>query len=266
MTEFNAEKTAEQMVSWIKNWFDHNPANHGCKAVIGISGGKDSAIVAAACVKALGKDRVFGVLLPDGDQETDSGMDVCIHLDIEYTLVDIGPIMDAFYKELEPTYSQNELNTVVTFNTPARIRMAMLYAISGQVNGRVANTCNWSEDYVGYATKYGDAAGDFSPLSDLTVTEVKQVGYALGLPEKFIEKTPADGLCGKSDEDALGFTYEVLDKYIRTGNIDCKDTQFKIEYLRAKGLHKLQPMPKFENPMLKGLLRFPLAGGGKEQV
>ena len=104
-------------------------------------------------------------------------------------------------------------------NLPARLRMAATYAVAQSMNGRVANTCNLSEDWVGYATRYGDAAGDFSPLSRLTVQEVKAVGLELGLPEKLVHKTPIDGLSGLTDEENLGFSYAVLDNYIRTGAV-----------------------------------------------
>lgn len=124
--------------------------------------------------------------------------------------------------------------------------MATLYAISQSVNGRVANTCNLSEDWVGYATRYGDAAGDFSPLSQLTVSEVKAIGRELGLPSELVNKTPIDGLCGKTDEDNLGFTYDILDKYIRTGEIDNKDIKNKIDSMHEKNLFKLQLMPSFQ--------------------
>lgn len=127
--------------------------------------------------------------------------------------------------------------------------MATLYAFAQSMDGRVANTCNLSEDWVGYATRYGDGAGDFSPLSDLTVTEVKAIGRVLGLPTELIEKTPTDGLCGKTDEDNLGFTYEVLDEYIRTG--ECKDKAVRqiIDEMHENNVFKLAPMPKFISGM-----------------
>ena len=137
------------------------------------------------------------------------------------------------------------MNTVAEFNTPARIRMAALYAVSGIVGGRVANTGNLSEDWVGYSTKFGDAAGDFSPLADLTVSEVKDVGRELGLSSRFIDKTPIDGLCGKTDEDNLGFTYEILDKYIREGVCEDLAVKEKIDNLHELNLHKSSPMPTF---------------------
>ena len=124
--------------------------------------------------------------------------------------------------------------------------MATLYAVSQSVNGRVANTCNLSEDWVGYSTKFGDAAGDFSPLSRLTVSEVKAIGRELGLPAELVDKTPSDGLCGKTDEMNLGFSYDVLDKYIRTGVIEDEAVKVKIDSMHMKNLFKLQPMPCFE--------------------
>ena len=114
------------------------------------------------------------------------------------------------------------------------------------MNGRVANTCNLSEDWVGYSTRYGDAAGDFSPLGGLTVQEVKAIGKELGLPIELVEKTPSDGLTNKSDEDNLGFTYAVLDKYIRTGVCEDPDTKARIDYKHATNLFKLLPIPHFE--------------------
>ena len=124
--------------------------------------------------------------------------------------------------------------------------MCMLYAISQSRNGRVANTCNLSEDYVGYATRYGDGAGDFSPLANLTVTEVKAIGRELGLPYELIDKTPSDGLCGLSDEDNLGFSYDTLDKYIRQGICEDEYIKAKIDSMHEKNLFKLQLIPTFK--------------------
>lgn len=133
-------------------------------------------------------------------------------------------------------------------NLPARIRMTTLYAIAQSLpnGGRVANTCNLSEDYVGYSTKYGDAAGDFSPLSGLLVSEVKQIGYELPIPRDLVDKTPSDGLCGKTDEDNLGFTYAQLDAHIETGTCGVSEIDSKIETMHEHNLHKLRLMPHFE--------------------
>lgn len=238
---FDAKKVKNEIVEWIRNWFEQNGKD--CMAVVGISGGKDSSVVAALCVEALGKDRVIGVLMPQGEQS-----------DIEYSkmLVDflditritcniegtVNEVLESFEGVVSPTPQ-------TTTNLPARIRMATLYAISQSVNGRVANTCNLSEDWVGYATKYGDAAGDFSPLSQLTVTEVKAIGRELGLPSELVDKTPTDGLCGKTDEDNLGFTYAELDAYIRDGIEPNEEVKAKIDSMHEKNLFKLQPMPSF---------------------
>ena len=241
MSNFDVKKATNDCVQWIKDFFEQNGKD--CMAVVGISGGKDSSVVAALCVEALSKDRVIGVLMPQGEQS-----------DIEYSkmLVDflditritcniegaVNEVLESFEGVVSPTPQ-------TTTNLPARIRMATLYAISQSVNGRVANTCNLSENWVGYATKYGDDAGDFSPLSQLTVTEVKAIGRELGLPSELVDKTPTDGLCGKTDEDNLGFTYAELDAYIRDGIEPNEKVKTKIDSMHEKNLFKLQPMPSF---------------------
>ncbi len=242
MYNFDAEKTCKDCIDWIKSWFAEN--GEGCTAVVGISGGKDSSVVAALCVAALGRERVLGVLMPQGVQaDIDYSRDLCETLGIKNITVNVKNAIDAVMGELDGVL---EVSNQTRFNLPPRIRMSVLYAVSQSVNGRVANTCNLSEDYVGYSTKFGDSAGDFSPLSRLTVAEVKAIGRVLGLPEKFIEKPPIDGLCGKTDEDNLGFTYAVLDRYIREGIIDCAQTKEKIDSMHRRNLFKLLPMPCFE--------------------
>lgn len=244
MYNFDAKKVKDECVQWIRDWFKEN--GDGCKAVVGISGGKDSSIVAALCVEALGKDRVVGVLMPNGVQfDIAVALDLCKVLDIEYHIVNIHNAFLAVKREVKSSLDDH-WSEQTAMNLPARLRMCVLYAVSQTVGGRVANTCNLSEDWVGYATRYGDGAGDFSPLSNLTVTEVKAIGYECGLPERFIEKTPIDGLCGKTDEDNLGFTYVVLDKYIRTGEIDDPKIKEKIDMMHEKNLFKLQLMPSFK--------------------
>ncbi len=241
MYSFDAKKTALECVKWIREWFSLN--GDGCKAVIGISGGKDSSVVAALCVAALGKERVLGVLMPQGEQfDINYSQELCKELGIESVTVNVKGAIDAILAEMD---GKVELTNQTRFNLPPRVRMATLYAVSQSVNGRVANTCNLSEDYVGYSTKFGDMAGDFSPLSRLTVFEVKEIGRALGLSEKFIEKPPIDGLCGKTDEDNLGFTYAVLDRYIREGVIENEDTKNKIDRMHRQNEFKLKPMPCF---------------------
>lgn len=231
-----------QIVKWIQDWFEKN--GKGCKAVVGISGGKDSSIVAALCVEALGRENVFGVLMPNGEQfDIDVSHKLVEHLGIESAVINIKDAYDGVVGEMMKTFDKFEGQAKV--NLPPRLRMSVLYAVSQTVNGRVANTCNLSEDWVGYATRYGDGAGDFSPLSRLTVQEVKSLGRVLGLPNKYIEKVPIDGLCGKTDEDNLGFTYEVLDKYIRTGICDDPEIKAKIDDMHEKNLFKLQLMDCF---------------------
>lgn len=242
MNDFNAIDVKNKCVDWIKNFFEEN--GKGCNAVVGISGGKDSSIVAALCVEALGKDRVIGVLMPNGEQSDISySYFLCGNLGIKFVTV---PIENAVNGVLKAMKENVDISNQTVINLPARIRMSTLYAVSQSMNGRVANTCNLSEDWVGYSTRYGDAAGDFSPLSNLTVTEIKQIGRVLGLPDDLIDKIPTDGLCGKTDEDNLGFTYDVLDRYIRTGKIEDKEVKKRIDTMHEKNLFKLQLMPSFQ--------------------
>ena len=239
---FDAKKVKEDIVKWIIKWFEEN--GQGCNAIIGISGGKDSSIVAALCAKALGNDKVIGVMLPNGQQtDLSDGIELCELLNIKNYIVNINDSYFGLLKEISKSLPKIEKATEI--NLPPRLRMSALYAIAQSTNGRVANTCNLSEDWVGYSTRYGDSAGDFSPLSNLTVGEVKAIGRELGLPAKFVDKTPADGLTGKSDEDNLGFTYDVLDRYIREGICEDIDTKNKIDRLHNMNLFKLGFMESF---------------------
>lgn len=261
---FNAEKVKNDCVEWIQEWFKKN--GNGCNAIVGISGGKDSSIVAALCAEALGKNRVIGLLMPNGVQDDiDVAIDLVKHLGIKYSRVNIKQAVNCILYSLKPTYDEggfirkfknpddeesvivntSEVSEQTQINLPARIRMATLYAFSQSNNGRVANTCNRSESFVGWETRYGDAVGDFAPLQNLTVFEVKEVGRALGLPDKFIDKVPSDGLCGATDEEKFGFSYDVLDKYISIGEIEDKEIQKKIDSMYMKSMFKRLPMPSF---------------------
>ena len=238
---FEAEKIKQECVRWIQEFFTYN--GKGCNAVIGISGGKDSSIVAALCVEALGKDRVIGVLMPNGAQaDIDMAKLLVNTLGIKHYIVNIKDAVDGVVKNIP-----FELSEQSKINLPARIRMSTLYAVSQSHNGRVANTCNLSEDWVGYSTRYGDSVGDFSPCSNLTVDEIKQIGRLCGLPDVLVDKVPSDGLCGKTDEDNLGFTYAELDKYIRTGKISDANKKKKIDEMHERNKFKLKLMPSF-NP------------------
>ena len=239
---FDALKVKNDCVNWIRDFFEKN--GKGCNAVLGISGGKDSSVAAALCVEALGKDRVIGVLMPCGEQhDIDSAYMLVNHLGIKHFVVNIKEAVDSVINAMPEGM---ELTPITKMNLPPRIRMATVYAISQSNNGRVVNTCNLSEDWVGYSTRYGDSVGDFSPMSFLTVTEVKAIGRLLGLPEELVEKTPIDGLCGKSDEENLGFTYEELDRYIREGVIDDPKKKEIIDTKHRNNLFKLEFMPCFK--------------------
>ena len=214
MLGFLPQLAVDRTVQWIQAYFAGSAQK---KAVVGISGGKDSSVVAALCARALGAEHVLGVMLPDGEQpDIEASYDLVYHLRIPFVKLDISPLPSLLLShmksiDIEPT------EQAIT-NLPARIRMAALFAVAQSVGGRVANTCNLSEDFIGYSTLFGDNAGQFAPISQFTVTEIKEMGRALGLPDHLINKPPADGLCGKTDEENLGFTYDTLDQYIRTGS------------------------------------------------
>lgn len=236
MSVFMPYCAIEYILKWIRDYFSESAQK---KAVIGISGGKDSSVVAALCARALGTENVLGVMLPDGEQpDIEASYDLVHHLGIPFVKLDISPLPETLLShmrsiDIEPT------EQAIT-NLPARIRMAALFAVAQSVGGRVANTCNFSEDYVGYATLFGDNAGQFAPIADFTVTEVKAIGHALGLPDHLVEKTPTDGLCGKTDEENLGFTYDMLDQYIRTASCPDREVLNRIRELHERNGFKLE--------------------------
>ena len=247
---FDPELEKERLIAWIQDFFEENGKD--CKAVVAVSGGKDSSVTAALLKEALGKDRVFGVMLPNGDQaDIDVSRRLVSLLDIPHTTVNIRACFEGLMGELKAQLPGGITEQLVV-NLPARLRMAAVYAVSQSMNGRVVNTCNLSEDWVGYATRYGDGAGDFSPLSKLTVQEVRGLGLALGLPEDIVFKTPTDGLSGSTDEERLGFTYDILDRYIRTGV--CEDPKVKdmIDLKHRQNVFKIRLMPVYphQGPIL----------------
>ncbi|MDR0889977.1 MAG: NAD(+) synthase [Oscillospiraceae bacterium] len=239
---FPVTHVTEALIAWIRDWFEKNGKD--CNAIVGISGGKDSSTVAALCVAALGRERVIGVLMPNGVQsDIDMSELLVSHLHIAHYTVNIA---QAYSGALGAVASAiGELSEATTINLAPRIRMATLYAVAQSRNGRVANTCNLSEDWVGYSTRYGDNAGDFSPLSMLTVQETKAIGRHLGLPEVLIEKVPIDGLCGQTDEEKLGFSYDVLDRYIREGVCENNAIRARIDHLHEMNLFKCRYMDVF---------------------
>ena len=241
---FDAKKVKDACVQWIRDWFEEN--GPGCNAVLGISGGKDSSVCAALCVEALGKERVIGVTMPNGVQpDIADSIKLINHLGIKRYDINIGAAFDALMAEVEAKLGESA-SSQTRINMAPRLRMTAVYAVSQSNNGRVVNTCNLSEDWVGYSTRWGDAAGDFSPLGGLTVQEVVEVGKVLGLPIDLVVKTPSDGLCGKTDEDNLGFTYAVLDRYIRTGVCEDPATKALIDRKHVMNLFKLKPIPHFD--------------------
>ena len=240
--KFHAEEMTNAQIHWIRAWFWKN--GRGCNAVIGISGGKDSSVCAALCTAALGKERVIGVLMPNGTQnDIPDSYQLVGHLGIRSVIINIEGAVNSIREQLEG--SGISPTSQAGINLPPRIRMAALYAVSQSMNGRVINTCNLSEDWVGYSTRYGDSAGDVSLLGKLTVQEVKAIGRHLGLPENLIEKTPSDGLCGSTDEQKLGFSYAVLDRYIREGFCEDPVIREKIDELHRRNKFKMETMEAF---------------------
>ena len=255
MLYFNANAAKHACVKWIQDWFKEN--GDGCNAIVGISGGKNSSVVAALCVEALGKDRVIGVMMPcDYQRDINDSVSLITHLKIPFTEVNIFDAYKGVVENISNLFTMQDsgwyagefikISDQTKINLPARIRMATLYAVSQSVNGRVANTCNLSENYIGYSTRWGDSVGDFAPLANLTCSEVVQLGEALGLPDELIHKTPSDGLCGKSDEDNFGFTYAELDRYILEEECDDPAVAEKIDRMHRKNMFKLRPIPEFD--------------------
>lgn len=245
MSNFDAKKVKEEIVQWIQEWFRDNGRN--CNAIVGVSGGIDSSVVTALCVEALGRNRVVGVLMPCGEQkDIKYGYYLCGQLGIRFDEINIKNAVDGVVKSLKSGVTIYPiLSSQTMINLPARIRMVTLYAYSQSMNGRVANTSNLSESWVGYDTRYGDSVGDFSPLFNLTKAEIFEIGKELDLPECLLYRTPADGLCSQTDEERWGFSYEVLDKYIRTGECEDEKIKEKIDSMHEKNLFKMLPMPCF---------------------
>ena len=240
---FCAKEIKKSLIQWTRDWFDKN--GKGCNAVIGISGGKDSSVCAALCVEVLGKERVIGVLMPNGVQsDIAHSRQLVEYLGIQNVTINIADAVSAVHTQLKE--ADIEVSEQTKINLPPRIRMSVLYAVSQSMNGRVINTCNLSEDWVGYSTRYGDSAGDVSLLGKLTVQEVKALGHELGLPENLVDKTPSDGLCGSTDEQKLGFTYAVLDRYIREGICEDVSIRQRIDTLHRQNKFKLELIPTFE--------------------
>lgn len=238
-------KLTTDCIEWIKKYFKDT---NGRKAVIGISGGKDSTVVAGLCVQALGKDNVIGVMMPNGVQSDIADSEKIIDfLGIRSVTVNI----QYAFMNLANQINERSISSQAEMNMPPRLRMTVLYGVAQNIGGRVANTCNLSEDTVGWATIYGDSAGDFSPLSRLTTEEVCAIGDDLGLPADLVHKTPSDGLCGKTDEDGIGCTYKEINELIRKGikgpNYDMiikkyKANKFKTDMIRVPAFEPTNPL------------------------
>ena len=239
---FNAKEVKDKLIVGIQKWFKEN--GDGCNAIIGLSGGKDSLIVAKLCVEALGAERVIGIGIPDSKQSLNEADEIAEWLGIKFHVINIGAITSTLKMLIENdgvTLSEQSEQ-----NIPPRVRMLTLYAVSQSNNGRVIGTCNASENYIGYFTKYGDGASDFEPIAELTVHELYQIGDELGIPKKWTYKTPDDGLPNSQPDEKKfekkGFNYEKLDNYIRLGTSGDAIADAAIEKMHSQNAFKLKPV------------------------
>ena len=241
--EFNAKEQLPGLIEWMR---DRMKACGGKTAVVGISGGKDSSVIAALCVEAYGRENVLGVLMPDGVQpDIDYSNGLVDVLNIKHYTFNIHAATQGILDEMANLGIEATRQTTV--NLPPRIRMSTLYAIAQSVEGGIViNTSNLSEDWVGYCTVYGDSTGAFSPIGMYTTEEVIALGAELGLPEKFLIKPPSDGLTGLTDEDNLGFTYHAVNEYIRKGVCD-PEIKEKIDRKHRTSRFKFETIPVYHN-------------------
>lgn len=229
----NTIEITERCIGWIKKWFDEQ--SDGAKGiVIGMSGGKDSTVACKLCAEAIGRERVLGVLLPNITQD-DFAIKACNQIGVEYKTLNIAESANSLMNEIFDVFGNIKRESEI--NVLPRIRMTFLYAIAQNLSYRVCGTCNYSEYFIGYSTKWGDSACDFNPIANLTCSDVIAIGDELGLPYELVHKIPDDGLCGETDEERFGFSYDTLDKYISGGQIDRED-ECKIESMVRKASHK----------------------------
>lgn len=241
-TQFNSHEAASKCIQWIKDYAKESGMK---RVVIGMSGGKDSYVAAALCCNAIGRNNVIGVIIPNGHQsDIADAVEACNNLGIRYITINI---YDAYTGLLDSMYRAGiDITPESKINIPPRLRMTALYAIAQSEHARVCGTGNQSERLVGYCTKYGDMGCDFNPLANFTSIEVVEIGDALKLIHKLVHKTPADGLSGKSDEEALGITYMDIHNYLRNGDVyPCVAT--KIEERAKYSKHKTSEIPTYPN-------------------
>ena len=241
MSKFNADIEAAKVIRWAQDFL---AGTDGKPLVIGISGGKDSTITAAALCEAVGPKRVLGVLLPNGTQkDIDVSRGVCEHLGIQSIEVNIRDmywgLMTSIQQSSKVDFRRLFDEPIVTTNAPCRCRTVALYTIANYFHGRVVNTCNMSESFVGYDTKFGDQCGDFGLFQEYTVDEVKRMGYSLGVKPEYIEKAPDDGMCGQTDEERFGFSYSYLDAWLRRGGGCENETDKAILTMHLGAIHKI---------------------------
>jgi len=244
MKKFDAEKETNNIIQFIRNYYKEN--NLG-GVVLGISGGKDSGVVAGLFTKALGKENVIGVTMPchsNKEDKIDAKL-VSDYYGFELINFDITNTFDAFKSELKNLGEFSSIQTQNSdINLKPRLRMSTLYylaALYSALKGKtylVAGTSNKCELYVGYFTKGGDSVHDISAIADFTVEEVIKIGEYIKVPDKVLYKKPNDGLSNKSDEDKLGVKYSEIASYIEDEKSVNEQTRIKIKRLHNNNLHK----------------------------
>ena len=234
----------EELVNYIEAWLKERVSEAGARGIIvGLSGGIDSAVVAALGRRAFGRENLLTLIMPCHSDESDANDAILVanSLDINYKIIELDKTFDA----LDCEFSLNNINLskLAQANLKARLRMSSLYAAAQTLNLLVCGTSNRSEYETGYFTKYGDSASDLLPLADLLKTQVRAIARYLNIPEKIIVKAPSAGLwANQTDEAEMGFSYEQLDKYLETGEAE-SDVKLKITAMHSKSEHKRRPAP-----------------------
>ncbi len=239
--EFNAQEHATKIIDFIRDYYQKN--NLG-GVVLGISGGKDSGVVAGLFAKAIGPENVIGVTLPCHSKSQDANDAVLVAEKFGFKLInlDLTSVYDQFEEEAKKI-DDFVVSEDSEINLKPRLRMSSVYYLAQMYTKKtgkvylVAGTGNKCEIYVGYFTKGGDGVSDINVLGDLTVEEVIKVGEVIGVPEQVLYKAPSDGLSGKTDEDRLGFTYADVAKVINGEPVD-ENVKAVIERKHAANQHK----------------------------
>jgi NAD+ synthase len=238
-----AENDYAKIKESLVNWLQTEVNNAGLKgAVVGLSGGIDSAVTARLCQLAFGEN-MLGVIMPchSSSQDREDALKVAGEFGIEVVENDLSDIYDHFLANLKESGVKG--GRLAEANIKPRLRMTALYYYAQAKDYLVVGTDNWSELKIGYFTKHGDGGIDLAPLGSLVKNEVKKLAEVLEIPAEIIEKEPSAGLWdNQTDETEMGFSYQQLDQYILTGEAE-PEIKEKIEKLSVKNRHKIAPVP-----------------------